>query len=461
MAQMTATPQQTEQTEPTDFLSRLLIPAIGLDWEKAIYLAFIILAIVSRFWGLGDRVMSHDESLHTQFSYQYYNGDGYAHTPLMHGPFLFHATSIAYWLFGDNDYSARIPVALLGILLIIMPYFLRDWLGRSGALFTSFLYLISPYLSYYSRYIRHDMYIIIWALIVFIAIMYYQREAKNRYLWWFAAGVALMFSTKEVAFIYVAIFGGFLVLRLLAKLAEAPWFREVLPRLRIPLLVALLGILMVGAGFAAHTLTGDAAQSAGTATATEGFAVDPTAPQTAAPATGTTTTIFQWIELAGIAVFSAGLFLSLRAMRPQIDKYPEFDLIMLFSTLLLPLASPLLVRIAGYNPQGTTIDRCMLDGQETMSSFQLFLARATNGTCVSSYLHSDYVVATIFLVLSIIVAVAVGSMVGQATFPHCGPHLQRHLPCALHFGVYQPGRLAFGHDWQPGLLVGAAGRSTR
>ncbi|MEZ4517692.1 MAG: TIGR03663 family protein [Chloroflexota bacterium] len=405
MAQLTSTPQQTEQT---DFLSRPLIASIGLDWEKAIYIAFIMIAIVSRFWGLGDRVMSHDESLHTQFSYQYFIGDGYSHTPLMHGPLLFHATAASYWLFGDSDLSARIPVALLGVLLIIVPYFLRDWLGRKGALFTSFLYLISPYLSYYSRYIRHDIYIIIWALIVFIAILYYLRQSKDSYLWWFAAGLALMFSTKEVAFIYVAIFGSFLVLRLLARLAEADWLRSALPRLRTPILVALLGIVMVGAGFATHTLTADTATTESTTVTSEGFAVDPNAAQTTTAPANTTTTIFQWIELAGIATFSVGLFLALRAMRPEIDKYPEFDLIMLFSTLLLPLTSPLLVRIAGYNPQGTTIERCLLEGQETMSSLQLFLARATNGTCVSSYLHSDYVVTTIFLLLSLVIAIALG-----------------------------------------------------
>jgi hypothetical protein len=47
---------------------------------------------------LGSRVVSHDESLHTQYAYQYYNGEGYVHTPLMHGPFLFHATALSYWL---------------------------------------------------------------------------------------------------------------------------------------------------------------------------------------------------------------------------------------------------------------------------------------------------------------------------------------------------------------------------
>ena len=170
----------TPQEQATDILSRPLLASVNLDWEKTIYLIFIILAIITRFWGLGDRVMSHDESLHTQFSYQFFDGQGYQHTPLMHGPFLFHITSISYWLFGDSDFAARIPVAIFGIILVVLPYFLRNWLGRIGALFTSFIFLISPFVTYYSRYIRHDVYVIIWALIVFIAIWYYFRQQKDK-----------------------------------------------------------------------------------------------------------------------------------------------------------------------------------------------------------------------------------------------------------------------------------------
>ena len=100
MSELTTTPQETERV---DFLSRPLLAGLALDWEKSLYMLFIALAIVSRFWNLGDRVMSHDESLHTQYSYQYYIGDGYQHTPLMHGPSLFHITALSYWLFGAND----------------------------------------------------------------------------------------------------------------------------------------------------------------------------------------------------------------------------------------------------------------------------------------------------------------------------------------------------------------------
>ena len=131
-----------------DFLSRPLVSAINLDVEKTIYLVIILLALATRLWGLGDRVVSHDESLHTQYSYLYYNGDGYQHTPLMHGPTLFHVTAFSYWLLGDNDTSARIPVAIIGILLIIMPYFLRGWIGKVGAIMASLMLLISPYITY-------------------------------------------------------------------------------------------------------------------------------------------------------------------------------------------------------------------------------------------------------------------------------------------------------------------------
>ena len=42
------------------------------------------------------------------------------------------------------------------------------------------------------------MYLIVFAMIVFIASCYYIRERKNKYLWWFTVGLVLMFATMEV-----------------------------------------------------------------------------------------------------------------------------------------------------------------------------------------------------------------------------------------------------------------------
>ncbi len=182
------------------------------DWEKALYITLIILALATRLWGLGDRVQSHDESIHTKYSWDLYAGNGFQHQPLMHGPFLFHATALSYFFFGDNDYSARVPVALMGVILVAFPWLLRRWLGRAGALVTAFFFLISPSIAYYSRYIRHDVPIILWSMLVVWAIFSYLRDGRERWLYLMAAGVSLMFATKEVAFIYNAIFGFFLVI---------------------------------------------------------------------------------------------------------------------------------------------------------------------------------------------------------------------------------------------------------
>jgi len=403
----------TPSTESrTDFLSRPLLAALNLDLEKALYVALIILAFVTRFWGLGDRVMSHDESLHTQFSFQYYDGQGYQHTPLMHGPFLFHVTAVSYWLFGDSDFSARVPVALLGILMVAFPYVLRPWLGRRGALFASFLLLISPYISYYARYIRHDTPVMMWALIVMAATWYYFRTREEKYLWWFAGGVALMFSTKEVAFIYVAIFGSFLVLRLLGRLLLADWFRQALPQLRTPLLILLLALLLLGGGFVGQQLMGaEAAHVTTEQSATEGFAADPSADVTAATAAaaiGQTETIMRWLQIAGIGLLSLALFLAASALRPRLDAYPEFDLIVLYTTLVLPLSSPLLTTIAGWNPRDYSISQCVLENQASLSDFQIFLVRLTNGVCWQTFLQSGMVRSGFFLILALAVGILVG-----------------------------------------------------
>ncbi len=405
MSELTTTP--TEQKP--NFLSRPLLAALQIDWEKAIYIAFILLAILTRFWDLGSRVMSHDESLHTQFSYQFYNGDGYSHTPLMHGPFLFHITAVSYWLFGAGDLSARIPIAIFGVILVAIPYLLRHWIGRVGALFASFLFLISPYITYYSRYIRHDIYIIVWALIVFISSWYYIRQRDEKYLWWFAGGTALMFATKEVSFIYVAIFGSFLILRLLAHIGLSDWYGKVLPHLRMPILVTLLGVLLVGAGFIGQQLVAVEETAVVTPEAAEGFAADPTEElpvSDAAAASGETA--LRWLQLAGIGVLSAGLFLAARAMRPHLDNHPEFDLIVLFTTLILPAVSPFLTTIAGWNPRDYTVNTCMLKGQETMSSLQILMGRLSNSICWSSYLDSGVVHSGLFLIITLVASILVG-----------------------------------------------------
>ncbi len=356
--------------------------------------------------------MSHDESLHTQFSYQFFNGDGFAHTPLMHGPFLFHITAVSYWLFGASDAAARYPNALFGVILVAMPYLLRGWLGRRGALFTSFLFLISPYVTYYSRYIRHDVYIIVWAMIVFIAIAYYTREQKDKYLWWFAGGLAMMFTTKEVAFIYVAIFGSIVGIRLLAKIGTADWFRGVLPNLRAPIVVTMIGLLLMFGGYAGRVL---AERNADDVVATETESVGSTEivedfdTITAEEAVAEEEyALLRWVTIAGLTVFVGGLFLAIRAMRPQLDGLPEFDIVMLFTTLILPMMAPVFVTLRGWNPTDYSLNTCTLAGQETMSTMQILTGKIGSAECWTTLANSGSMRTGYFLAGLLLVSVLVG-----------------------------------------------------
>jgi uncharacterized protein (TIGR03663 family) len=194
--------QDAQLTEKKPLFDRPLAELLKPNWEKVIYLAIFLLAVVSRFWDLGARAMSHDESLHALYSYYLYNGSGYVHNPMMHGPFLFHANALIYFLFGDNDYTARIVPALFGVFMVMSPLLLRRWLGRLGAIVASVLLLISPSFLYYSRYIRNDIYIAVWTILLVASLFHLLRTHKPGWLYLGAAALMLSLATKEVAYIF-------------------------------------------------------------------------------------------------------------------------------------------------------------------------------------------------------------------------------------------------------------------
>ncbi len=215
---MTTTLPSATAPRPAQSALAARTDGLRLTWEAAAYLAILILAIFTRFYMLGDRVMSHDESLHTKFSYELYNDGRFQHSPLMHGPVLFHATAFAYFMFGDNDFSSRIYPAVLGVIMTVgFPLLFRRWLGRWGALLLAIMMLISPLWMYYNRYIREDTPNIFAAfLMVYCFFMYIDgpRHLRRRARWLYicAAAMLWMLASKETGFLYIAVFGSFMTL---------------------------------------------------------------------------------------------------------------------------------------------------------------------------------------------------------------------------------------------------------
>ncbi len=172
--------------------------------ELAAYALLIIAAGVLRFWDLGARALHHDESLHATYSWYLATGQGYKHDPMMHGPFLFHATALIFVLFGASDYTARVVPALFGTGLIVLPWFLRERLGRVGALAASLMFAVSPSLMYYSRFIRDDPFVVFFTLGMVVGIFRYLSDGRARWLYFIAAMLTLSYSSLETTYILVA-----------------------------------------------------------------------------------------------------------------------------------------------------------------------------------------------------------------------------------------------------------------
>ncbi|MCM8748623.1 TIGR03663 family protein [Thermomicrobiaceae bacterium CFH 74404] len=201
----------------------LRAPALRPPVELLLYVAIALAALLSRFWDLGSRALHHDESLHAYYSWIYAEGEGYIHHPLMHGPALFHLDALAYLLFGATDYVTRVPAAVFGVALVLLPALLRGegLLGRWGALLASFLLLVSPSTLYFSRFIRHDIFALAGTFLLFIALLRYVERPERRWLITGGVTIGFMLTTHEVTFVSLFILVTFILIAIAYRVAPA------------------------------------------------------------------------------------------------------------------------------------------------------------------------------------------------------------------------------------------------
>ncbi len=199
-------------------------------WYSLGWIVLVALALGMRLWELGGRAFHYDEAIHVHYSWRLLNSDGLAggfpwlfgadfiHSPWMHGPFQIELTAFIFRLFGDSDFTARLAYVLFGAALVGLPYFLRDHLGRSGALAAGVMLALSPAMLYFSRFGRNDILMAFWATALLVLMWRYFHEGKNRYLYLAAVVLAFMFGTKETAYIVTLIFGAIAFLLALPQL---------------------------------------------------------------------------------------------------------------------------------------------------------------------------------------------------------------------------------------------------
>jgi uncharacterized protein (TIGR03663 family) len=180
--------------------------------EKWIWGILLALSLFARLAGLGTRAVSHDESLHAIYSWYWSNGLNYQHNPMMHGPLLFHLTGLLFTLLPPSDFVARLIPAVMGTGCVAMMIPYRRWLGGAGALCAGILISLDPGHLFYSRYLRNDIYISLFTLIMVWSVFRYRETERPKFLIWLAVGLGLSFASKEVCFIHGVMLGAGCVL---------------------------------------------------------------------------------------------------------------------------------------------------------------------------------------------------------------------------------------------------------
>ncbi|MBL8050462.1 MAG: TIGR03663 family protein [Anaerolineales bacterium] len=313
----------------------------ALTNEIMIFAVIILVAIVTRFYDLGSRVMSHDESLHTYFSWLLYRGQGYEHSPMMHGPLQFHLIALSYFMFGASDFTARIPAVIFNLMTIYMVWYWRRYLGRTGALIAGALMVISPFMLYYGRYVREDPYPVFSGVLMLYAILRYFEVGKSKYLIMVAVALAIHFLAKETSFIYTAQALIFLAVYFIIKVTRTPW-QNARNDYKTFIIALCVTILLASVAGGIYLTQRDATTLAQNETAVPSNP-DELAPPHSEGQTGTSPLVITFGTLAGLAFLTTAFFLVRGYTWQRIRTERSFDLLMVFGTIVLPQLSPLLM----------------------------------------------------------------------------------------------------------------------
>ncbi len=337
-------------------------------WYTIVVALILLLTLVSRFYNLGDRVMAHDEVNHVVPSYDFFSGNSlYIHSPVTHGPLQFHLIALSYFLFGDNDFTSRLPHAIFSVATVIAVLFLfRRYMGKYGALIAGGLFLLSPSLLYYGRYARNEAFVALFTVVAFYAVLRYLEKGEHSSLIILTAVTALHFATKETAFIFAAQMLLFLAIYFMGELVSKPWPEEKSRTMFIGLGMGAISLLLGAVVFAAIDVIKNKAVTEGS---------------TAVPAEGAAAAAQSFLGLEIVLVLLA-LLLGIAAIYVLIRSFSitslknsrTFDLLIVLGTFVLPQLTAFPIKMIGWDPLNYAVDGLLRTGIVLVVMFAISLA---------------------------------------------------------------------------------------
>lgn len=130
-----------------------------LTIERLLYGLIVVVGLFMRFFALGAQPLTTEEAATSWIAWATAMGfsDSLASFPLVveavpPNSSLFYALQgLLFWVAGGSDVLARLWPAAAGLILVLLPWFIRHELGRHTALVLALLFAIDPWLVAYSR----------------------------------------------------------------------------------------------------------------------------------------------------------------------------------------------------------------------------------------------------------------------------------------------------------------------
>jgi len=186
-------------------------------WRIGVIVIFLIAAGL-RLYDLSLVPLHHDEGVNGNFLVRLVRDGAYQYDPEnYHGPTLYYFASLIPWtiklLFGSSardtygltTFNIRLVTVLFSLGTIGLIFMLRRRLGTVATLAAGLMLAVSPGAVYLSRYFIHETLFVFFTLGIVVAGVKLYDERNPAYLISAAASAALLFATKETAFISVGV----------------------------------------------------------------------------------------------------------------------------------------------------------------------------------------------------------------------------------------------------------------
>jgi uncharacterized protein (TIGR03663 family) len=241
------------------------VPAAGFSetikkiftFERTFFLIFLI-GIVLRICFLDLKLFHHDEAIHAWFSYDLLTKGSWMYDPSYHGPFLYYVTAGMFAVFGDSDLVARLLPSLFGTLLIVLVYFIYriGYLNKGQTLVAALFIAVSPDMVYFSRFLRHDIFMLFFSFLLVVAMLYYFTRGQTRFAILAAVATAGGLCCKEEMPVILLIFAAFFTYSVWRGRFTLPlqWKADLF--IGVFLIVAIMGVLYSAFGTHVDTLVG-------------------------------------------------------------------------------------------------------------------------------------------------------------------------------------------------------------